>query len=219
MRPRPIMRPESKASTVAISLISAIIGALASQTLDFVKTRQLKVEEQRVAAEDRAWIESGEMYRQLYAMRGRLTGSLDRHHFAVIEKEYAKARAAITRIPQVPAAAAELDKRVQDAIQQALHDRAELELLLGWADLVAPENDKRWSDAIGALVRLNPWSPRTPSARSVAELDRWRTTEVSRAQNARTTELKVKFAALLALIREERKHVIITRAVSVRSPI
>lgn len=213
------MRLESKATTVAISLISAIVGALGSQTLDFVKTRQLRVEEQRAAVEDRAWTENTEMYRQLYAMRGRLTGSLNRHHFAVIEKRYSAAKATVMRTREPDPAAVEREQRVQDAIQQVLHDRAELELLLGWADLAAPAGDTRWPPAIKALLALKRWTPTAPPTTSLRDLDQWRSNEATRAQTTRSAELNDKFATLLALVKEQRKHIRTAPAVSVRSPV
>jgi hypothetical protein len=203
---------------VVISLISAIVGALGSQMFDFVKTRQLKLEEQRAAVEDRAWTENTEMYRQLYGMRGRLTGSLNRHHFAIIEKRYSAARATIMRTREPDPEAVEREKRVQDSIEQVLRDRAELELLLGWADLAAPAGDIRWPRAIEALVALKRWTPTVPPSTSLRDLDHWRSNETSRAQITRSTELKKKFAALLALVKEQRKYIRAAPAVSVRSP-
>jgi len=215
MRPRPFMRKDSKAGTVAISLISVLLGALGSQTLDFIKTRQLTVQDRRAVDEDRVWTESGEMYRQLYAMRGRLTGSLNRHHFAVIDKEYAVAKAKITRVQEPNAMTLEREKRVQETIQQVLRDRGELELLLGWADLVAPEGDDRWEKAIHALLALNRWAPLVPPSTSLPDLDSWRSKELVRAQIVRTAELKSKFTTLLALIKEQRKHIRTKSPVSV----
>ncbi|MBV8519891.1 MAG: hypothetical protein JO197_21045 [Acidobacteria bacterium] len=197
---------ESKLQTVAISLVSLLVGALASQTLDFFKTRQLEAERQRTAAEERLWNENGEMYRQLYAFRGRLIGSLNRHHFAIIEKEYMLAHNSITRTVEPSEMAIERDKRIQERLDNVLRDRADLEQLLGWADLAAPDGDSRWPQAIHGLLALARWQPSPAPRSSLTDLEMWRSREAARAQNTRTEELNKKFGTLLALIKEQRKH-------------
>src|SRR5690242_17258257 len=120
--------------TVVISLLSAAVGAVGGHALDFFTSRELKIREERAAAVERSWTETGDMYRQLFAMRPRLIGSILAYRQSVIDRDYARAKLALTN-QQSAASLADYEKAVNAASQQVVNDRAQLELLLGWADL------------------------------------------------------------------------------------
>ncbi len=144
-----------------------------------------------------------EIYRQLYSMRSRLNGSLIAFRFAAIELSYMEATRA-TASPATPSQIEEQRKVVEVATLRVVHDRTELESLLGWIDLSAPPDDHRWGHAIQSLIRLDRWSP-APTG-TTNSLPAWKEAERMRAYQLCTTEINAKFAELLILLRENRRE-------------
>ncbi len=198
-------RSDSLLLTVVLSLISGIVGVAVGQGIDFFKTRELQREQERSQIQQHVWDETTDIYRQLYSMRSRLNGSLIAFRFAVIEQSYMDATRA-TASPASPSQIEEQRKMVEAATVRVVHDRTELESLLGWVDLSAPPSDQRWEHAIQSLVRLDRWSPGPTAATS--SLPAWKEAERLRAYELCTKEINAKFAELLILLRENRRELV-----------
>jgi len=193
-----------------ISLISAAVGVIGGHLLDFVTTRQLSIDERRRAIQDRLWTESGEMYRQLFAMRSRLGGSIKAHHFAALMERYTRAKHHIAASYGKADVAEEREAVLleREKIQQVLIDRSQLEMLLGWADHVAPEGDEQWQTAIHDLVHLSAWEPSPPPTTSLGDVETWKHREVIRVNTRCMNEIDQKSGGLLSLIKRQRLAII-----------
>jgi hypothetical protein len=202
MSANPVDQSKGPLSTVLISLLSAALGAVGGHLLDFLTTRELNVREERAAAVERVWNETGDMYRQLFAMRPRLIGSILAYRQAVIELEAARMRSALAN-PSTPLSP-DYAKAVDVARQAVVDARSQLELLLGWAELAAPAGDTRWHNAVQALIEIGRWAPSQPPA-NLASLGIWRQNELSSAHDSCTAELNPKFATLLRLVKARRE--------------
>ena len=202
-------RPNLLLVTTLLSVVSGIIGVVAGQGLEFLKTRELRREEQRARVEERIWTETQQIYRKFFAMRTRLPTEIVNYRFAVIEKHYFEARARMA--PRDRQIAMLLQSRRQAAVTARvafLNTRAELQELLAWVDLMAPpKSSEEWRKTVQALAVLARWEITEPPG-NLPELERWRLREERRASDECRAEIPAKVEAVLALIRNEHQNLL-----------